>query len=348
MSGTPQAPQSSNANLSGLTASSSTSADGAYSALGIGTFAATTTSYAASVPYSTTHATLTPTVQDTGKANVTVDGETVESGSASGAIALSEGANAITVRVTAENGITKDYTVTITRQAASSNANLSGLTLSAGGLTFDSVATSYELEVAHDVTSVTLTPTVQDTGKATVTVDGETVESGSASGAIALEVGENVIEVEVTAQDGTTKNYTVTVTRQLRATLVNISTRAVVGTGDEVMIGGFIIRNGPKRVLVQAQGPELANPPASLSNALADPVLTVIRQSDGMQLMENDNWEDSQGQEVTDAWGGSPNLMAGSASSAAILTLEPGNYTAIVSGKNGTTGVALVEVYDLD
>ena len=336
-----QAPRSSNANLSALTVSA-----------GDLTFDADTTSYALEVAHDVTSVTLTPTVQDTGKATVTVDGTTVASGSASDAIALSVGANSITVRVTAEDSTTtKDYTVTITRQQAprSSNANLSALTVSAGDLAFDSATTRYALEVAHDMTSVTLTPTVQDTGKATVTVDGTTVSSGSASDAIALEVGENVITVVVTAEDGsTTITYTVTVTRQLRANLVNISTRAAVGTGDERLIGGFIIRNGPKRVLVQAQGPELANPPASLSNALADPVLTVIRQSDGMELMENDDWEDSQGQEVTEAWGGSPNLTAGSKSAAAILTLQPGNYTAIVSGKDGTTGVALVEVYDLD
>lgn len=131
----------------------------------------------------------------------------------------------------------------------------------------------------------------------------------------------------------------------MRTSKVNISTRGVVGTGDEVMIGGFIIRNGPKRVLVQAQGPELAN--ANIANALDDPVLTVI-DSGGMELMMNDNWEDSQGQDEIDAWGGNPNLAAGSASAAAILSLGPGNYTAIVSGKDGTTGVALVEVYDLD
>ena len=127
--------------------------------------------------------------------------------------------------------------------------------------------------------------------------------------------------------------------------LVNVSTRALVGTGDEVMIAGFIIRDGPRQVLIQALGPELGN--VGISNVLADPVLTVLDNS-GMELMVNDDWEDSQGQEVTDAWGGNPNLMAGSASSAAILTLQPGNYTAIVSGKNGTTGVALLEVYGID
>ena len=73
-----------------------------------------------------------------------------------------------------------------------------------------------------------------------------------------------------------------------------------MGTGAEAMIGGLIIHDGPRRVLIQARGQELAND--GISNALADPVLTVIRQSDGMELMVNDNWEDSQGQLVSDLW----------------------------------------------
>ncbi len=137
-------------------------------------------------------------------------------------------------------------------------------------------------------------------------------------------------------------------TSQSSGTFVIFSTRAVAGMEEERMIGVFVIEDDPKTVLVQAQGPELANPPTSLSNVLSDPVLTVIRQSDGKQLVVNDDWEDSQKQDVTDVWAGSPNLDGGSKSSAAILTLQPGSYSAIVSGKNGATGVALIEVYDLD
>ena len=130
--------------------------------------------------------------------------------------------------------------------------------------------------------------------------------------------------------------------------LVNISTRALVETGDEVMIGGFIIADSPKTVLVQARGTELANDDPSLTDLLADPVLSIISNDTGEELMANDNWEDSQGQEITEAWNGSPNLMMGSLSAAAIITLDPGNYTAIVRGKNATAGLAQVEVYDLD
>ena len=119
-------PQSLDATLSGLTASSSTSAGGSYSALGLSpsTFSPTTTSYTATVADSITHAKLTPTVNHA-SASVTVNGTTVTSGTASGAIALSEGSNAITVRVTAQDETTKDYTVTITRQVTTPTVSLS-------------------------------------------------------------------------------------------------------------------------------------------------------------------------------------------------------------------------------
>ena len=127
---------------------------------------------------------------------------------------------------------------------------------------------------------------------------------------------------------------------------VNLSTRGWVGTEGDVRIVGFIIEDDARQVLIQALGPELVN--RGISNALADPVLTVTNTTDPvnpMELMVNDNWEDSQGQMVSDLWGGSPPLSAGSLSSAVVLTLEPGNYTAKVEGKNGTVGVAIVEVY---
>ena len=134
---------------------------------------------------------------------------------------------------------------------------------------------------------------------------------------------------------------------------VNLSNRGLVGEGDDVRIVGFIIEGGARQVLIQALGPELAN--RGIANALADPVLTVTQTSEGepprtplaspVELMVNDNWEDNQGQLVSDLWGGSPPLTAGSLSSAVVLTLEPGGYTAKVEGKNGTVGVAIVEVY---
>ena len=130
---------------------------------------------------------------------------------------------------------------------------------------------------------------------------------------------------------------------------INISTRAYVGTGEEVMIGGFIVRDAPRRVAIHALGPELAN--RGVSNALADPVLRVIDTTDPdnhTELMFNDDWNDSQGQILLDIWGSALPFATGSKGSAAVLTLEPGSYTAIVEGKNGTSGVALVEIWKLD
>ncbi|MCY4442019.1 MAG: cadherin-like beta sandwich domain-containing protein, partial [Deltaproteobacteria bacterium] len=125
----------SSADLSGLRAEAG--AGGAYSALDIGRFAAGTTSYTATVPYTTTHARLTPTAGNsraTVKAGAGSELTAVASGSAGAAVALSEGANALKVEVTSADGTTKKtYTVTVTREGPSSNADLSSLTATKAG-----------------------------------------------------------------------------------------------------------------------------------------------------------------------------------------------------------------------
>jgi LPXTG-motif cell wall-anchored protein len=92
---------------------------------------------------------------------------------------------------------------------------LSGLALSHGTLdpAFDPATTGYAVSVPYDVTGVRVTPTVSDPGRATVTVNGVTAESGSATGEIPLAVGDNIIQVIFTAEDHTTTTYTITVTR---------------------------------------------------------------------------------------------------------------------------------------
>jgi|GEM_PF-1687599 len=187
-------------------------------------FAAATTTYTASVTTATTSITVTPTVTDAA-ATITVNGATVASGAASGSIALSFGANLITIVVTAQDGLTtKTYTVTVTR-ALSTVATLSGLVPSSGSLspTFAAATTSYTASVAYAVNSINLTPTVTDAA-ATIKVNGTTVASGVASGLISLSVGSNTITTIVTAQDGvTTKAYTVTVTRSAASTVATLS-----------------------------------------------------------------------------------------------------------------------------
>ena len=178
------------------------------------TFASGTETYTVSVANSVLSTTITPT-RTQANATITVNGTSVPSGNASGAIALSVGPNIITVLVTAQDGsTTKTYTVTVTR-ATSTVATLSSLTLSTGTLSqgFTSSIETYTASVANSIEtiSVTATPTQAN---ATITVNGTSVPSGNASGAIALSVGPNIITVLVTAQDGsTTKTYTVTVTR---------------------------------------------------------------------------------------------------------------------------------------
>ena len=131
------------------------------------------------------------------------------------------------------------------------------------------------------------------------------------------------------------------------ARLANISTRLQVGTGDDVLIGGFIMRGPPsKRVLVRALGPSLGA--FGISNALADPVLE-LHDSSGALIATNDSWSDNYNrQEISDA-----GIAPSSSKEAVILTTLPSSaagtaYTAIVRGANNGTGTAVVEAYDLD
>jgi uncharacterized Zn-binding protein involved in type VI secretion len=128
-----------------------------------------------------------------------------------------------------------------------------------------------------------------------------------------------------------------------QALLGNISTRAFVQTGDNVMIGGVIITgSGQKRVIVRAIGPSLVN--FGLPNPLQDPTLE-LHDHTGAVIAFNDNWMDAPNrQEIIDSGLAPTNNLE----SAILTSLSPGNYTAIVRGVNNGTGIGLVEAYDLD
>jgi hypothetical protein len=200
--------QSSDASLSNLTISSGTLTPA---------FSSNNYSYSANVSNAVTSVTVTPTVHDS-TATVRVNSISVASGQPSGNINLNVGSNTITVMVTAQDGTTQQpYSITVNKAApsSSSDASLSNLTISSGTLvpSFSSTTYNYTDSVANGVTSVTVTPTVHET-HATVTVNGTPVTSGSQSGNIGLNVGNNTIIVEITAQDTTTKQvYNLTVTR---------------------------------------------------------------------------------------------------------------------------------------
>ena len=122
----------------------------------------------------------------------------------------------------------------------------------------------------------------------------------------------------------------------------NISTRGMVGTGQNVLIAGFTISgNQAKKVIVRALGPTLST--LGVSGALADPTITIVN-SNNVTVASNDNWRDTQETEIAASGFAPPNDLE----SAIIATLAPGAYTALVTGKNGGTGIGLVDVYQLD
>ena len=177
-------------------------------------FNSSTYRYAASVASDVTQTTVTATPNDSAASHDVKLGGVVNEG---GSVELSPGRNVITVTVTAEDGVTTGvYTIVVSRaktaDSLSSDASLRSLSLSGVDIgTFDSETDSYTAQAAHDVSQTTVTVVRSDVEAShAVKLDG--VED--TDGVIALAVGENVITVEVTAEDGeTTLTYTVTVTR---------------------------------------------------------------------------------------------------------------------------------------
>lgn len=138
------------------------------------------------------------------------------------------------------------------------------------------------------------------------------------------------------------------------AQLINISTRGFVGTANNVLIGGFIVGGTvPVQVLIRGRGPSMSGAPFFVPGTLANPFLQIF--SGQTLIAQNDNWQDVQQQEIraTGSDPCEPNPGQSTAppgctlESATLLTLPPGAYTAILSGAGGTTGIGLVEVFEL-
>ncbi len=125
---------------------------------------------------------------------------------------------------------------------------------------------------------------------------------------------------------------------------LNLSTRVRVGADESVVISGFIINGSmPKKVILRALGPSLAQ--AHVGAVLADPVLE-LRAADGSLVAANDDWKEEGAQRALIESSGIPPLN--DREPAIVATLVPGSYTAIVSGVNRTSGIAVAEIYDLD
>lgn len=131
--------------------------------------------------------------------------------------------------------------------------------------------------------------------------------------------------------------------------LINVSTRALVGTDARIMIGGFIISgSSTKTVLLRAIGPSLAQ--FGITDALSDPIMSLVRQSDHATIDQNDNWgslPNASSVAATMASVGAFALPSGSRDSVLIATLPAGGYTATIQGAGGTSGTALVEAYEV-
>jgi len=175
-------------------------------------------------------------------------------------------------------------------------------------------------------------------GSTDVTTDA----SGDASYNVTLDVPGTPASIAFTATATDPAGNTSEFSAAFRTRLLNISTRMQVLTGDGVPIGGFIVTGlSPKKVIVRGIGPSLAA--FGVPGALADPTLE-LHAADGSVINSNDNWKDSQQAEI-EATGLMP---TNDLESAIVESLDPGAYTAVLGRNDYTTGVGLVEAYDLD
>ena len=207
--------------------SNGASSDATLSALALTTgavdgFTPATPNYTVNVPYATTSIQVRPTKNETDaviryKVGTNSLAE-LSSGALSPSLALSVGSNTITIQVTAASGAVNTYLVRVVR-APSSNALLAGMTTTAGSIgAFNTEVLTYVANVTYDSATVTVTPTLSDSNATMqVRINGGTysaVTNATASSALALQVGNNTIQIVVTAQDGnTTQTYTLTVAR---------------------------------------------------------------------------------------------------------------------------------------
>jgi hypothetical protein len=173
-----------------------------------------------------------------------------------------------------------------------------------------------------------------------------------------LPVGTHTLSVTFTPTDRTqyataTAEVSLTVVAG-RSQLVNISTRAYCGTGNSVTAGGFVVTgSGTKRVLIRAVGPSLTAQGIGANEVLVDPTIEVYRVGTSQRLADNDDWnsDTTVGAEIArvgQAVGAQALIASDTRSSALLLTTRSGIYTFLVKGKNDTSGIVLLEIYDAE
>lgn len=261
------------------------------------------------------------------------------------------GANYTILSVSASDA--GDYSVVVTNGYSSVTSNIAHVTVGAaasGPVITQHPASQYA--AIGDTATLTVaasgnpTPTYQ-WKKDGVSIAGATSATLTLSNVQASDAGSYTAIASNVAGTATSAPAALTVGAKTR--VVNLSTRAQVGTGDNVLIAGFII-NGttPKKMLIRAVGPTLTQ--FSVDGFLANPFLRVTTPS-GETVASNDDWgitsnlpELIAAQTQTGAFP----LQKDSKDAALVATLQPGAYTAVISGVNSTVGVALAELYEVD
>jgi PKD repeat protein len=161
--------------------------------------------------------------------------------------------------------------------------------------------------------------------------------------------GEYPARLRVTDSRGLMSTNTALVNIEVNAALRNISTRENVQTGDNVLIAGFIVTGtDPRQIVVRGIGPSIKINGQPLAGTMQDPTIELHDSSGGVTT--NDNWKTDAktGQSQQTAMENTGLAPTDDRESALVRSLSPGNYTVVLRGKNNTTGIALVEVYDLD
>jgi hypothetical protein len=194
--------------------------------------------------------------------------------------------------------------------------------------------------------TATATPTASPSATATATASPSATATATAT-ATASPVPTATPTASATASATPTGTPSATPTASpTPARLLNISSRLRVQTGDNVLIGGFIVDGfTPKRIILRAIGPSIKVNGTPLAGRLADPVLELYNDA-GQLIASNDNWKTQDNPADTTDIEGSGLAPTDDNESAISRIINPGQYTAIVRGKNNTTGIALVEVYD--
>jgi hypothetical protein len=207
--------------------------------------------------------------------------------------------------------------------------------------------------------AVVSAPDLLDSAIGTVGLDGR-ADLVSVSGyglALAIDPGRRSLSAVLSPPVAAARRYVGLEDTAVRANrLLNMSTRSLVGTGSQVPIAGLVIGGTvPKTVLIRAIGPGLSPyvPPQERDGLLADPAFEVFGKVDGADtsLATNDDWhadpDDVAAIRGAEAVTGAFALPDDSADAALLISLAPGTYTVVARGGAGTTGVALVEVYEL-